>query len=89
MNKFLLLVCFVALSCEPVPTPVPPEPPVPQQKATCESACSRQRELGCELGEPTPEGSTCEEICRQSLTIPLPDMAWDVEKMTVASSCEE
>lgn len=50
----------LALACGPLPPPAPPPEGKPE---LCAAACSRMRSLGCEEGEPTPAGSTCEEWC--------------------------
>lgn len=30
----------------------------------CPVACAHLRELGCELGTPTPRGKSCEDLCK-------------------------
>ena len=86
----------------PEPTPVPPEPevdagpsPEPEQdadppapKATCEGACARMRALDCPVGEPTPEGRTCEETCTNVETGPIDSVKWDLACLARASSCQ-
>lgn len=66
----------------PVPSPLEPVP-----EPTCATACEKQRALGCELGEPTPEGSTCEEVCQNSKESGILELVWDVEMLTQADSC--
>lgn len=58
---------LLILGCGTAPAPVPPPPapvPVPPPEPVgppCELACVRMRELGCEEGQPTPKGDSCEE----------------------------
>lgn len=69
-------------------TPNPPPPRVlPNgEKATCAGACERLRELGCEEGEPTPDGDTCEDVCFNALNVPAARL--DVACLQTAPSCE-
>lgn len=77
----------------PEPVPEPPEPPEPSEPSdvepTCATACEKQRELGCVLGDPTPEGTSCEEVCQNSEQSGILDLAWDVEGLTEATTCTE
>ncbi|MBX4215370.1 hypothetical protein KW797_00245 [Candidatus Parcubacteria bacterium] len=61
-------------------------PPAPPPEPTCENACANQRRLGCELGQPTREGSTCEEVCEVFRHSP-PALQWDLRCLLTASSC--
>lgn len=57
----LALACvFVAFcgGCMPQPTPTP----LPDGD-DCARACGRLRELGCEDGQPTASGASCETVC--------------------------
>lgn len=92
MKTALLFACLLAAACErPGPEPEPPRPPIPPtpvEDADCATACENQRHLGCELGEPTAEGSTCEEVCEVSFNAGVRGLEWDVEKLSRAIHCE-
>jgi len=64
----------------------PPDDP-PKPVAACEAACARLVELGCDAGQPTPEGTTCVQVCedteRTGWTTMHPDCVAE------AASCEE
>lgn len=62
MKKFLIgLVC---VGCTQTFYPPRPEPvPDAGTPPDCAAACARMTELGCEESKPTPNGSTCEEVC--------------------------
>lgn len=93
---FLLLM---GKACGPSIPPDPPEPPIPEPTAdpeplppseySCATACENQRHLGCELGQPTVEGSTCEEVCGVSSSAGVRGLEWDVEGLTQAKECGE
>jgi len=72
---------FIMATCEG------PKQPVAEEQASCKTACVNQKELGCELGKDTPEGSTCVEVCTNSNTIA--ELAWDVRSLTESKRCEE
>jgi hypothetical protein len=84
---------------EPIPEPVPipepepepqpqPEPDVDPVPASCSTACENQRRLGCELGQATPEGHPCEQICENLATGPIVSIRWDVGCLSEATDCE-
>lgn len=84
--KYLSLIVFSLLfACEQ--SNQPPQPPVTPVLPSCETACENQRKLGCDLGKPTVEGASCEDVCQNSQQFPFPGMAWDVEKLTHESGC--
>src|SRR5690606_2076799 len=56
--------------------------------ATCETACDNQRHLGCEIGQPTPEGASCVEVCGNLESGPIVSIRWDIECLTGAESCD-
>lgn len=72
MRVLLVIAMLGAFACGPTcPPGAPASPqcsvdagpaPVP---ATCATACVHLRELGCDLGEPTPRGATCERVCAE------------------------
>ena len=88
--------------CDPKPDPVPPTPPVPTigpepprpptppepSEPSCATACERQRELGCVVGEDTAEGASCEAVCQNSFEAGILQLQWDVAAMTDATECE-
>jgi hypothetical protein len=61
-------------------TPLPPAPPTPPEPS-CADACSRWRELGCALAEPTPAGQSCEQVCAGV-------SHWNLECMSSVERCE-
>lgn len=67
--KNLLLVILACLfccgcgSCPLVPTPAPIDP---RDATTCPGACMHLRQLGCEEGQPLPDGTTCEVFCERT-----------------------
>ena len=100
MNDFILvlvaLVAFTVLTgCQlrPPEDVEPPPPPPPVQDggvvtlATCATACANQRAHGCELGRPTAEGSTCEEVCDNTENAGLDSLRWDLRCLTDRATC--
>lgn len=60
MKKFIILFFFCAcIHSSSSPTPKP-------ENDKCSEACIKLRILGCEEGQPLPDGTTCEEFCRHS-----------------------
>lgn len=62
-----LVAALLGLSACGGGTP-PPEPSYPDGGAAserCGAACENLRRLGCPEGEPTEDGTTCEELCRR------------------------
>jgi hypothetical protein len=53
----------------------------------CSTACENQRRLECELGEPTPRGASCEDVCENNQSSSIVSIRWDVEKLTKATVC--
>lgn len=80
MVQYVVVVAVAFLQGCP---PVEPLPPV--DKPTCESACMRMAELECRIAEPTPEGSTCVEVCENTLDSTLP---YDVACLSRAATCD-
>lgn len=73
--------------CHCGPTIWTPPEPVPVVGDACERACARGAELGCVFAEPTPEGATCVDVCRDTEATGWTSM--HPECVAVASSCEE
>lgn len=96
----LLVAAFAsACACTFTPLPAPePEPPTPaptdggmdpMRPETCRTACDNQRVLECELGETTPEGSTCEDVCKNIEDQGIESIRWKLPCLTNATNCEE
>ncbi len=58
-----LLASSLLLTACPPPQPVTPGPTPEEAEADCSSACIHYRKLGCEEGENTNDGATCEDVC--------------------------
>jgi len=61
--------CLIALALTacPGPEPVRPHPPDPAPAPeACDAACDKWRQLGCPEGQPTPNGASCEDVCRNA-----------------------
>lgn len=56
----IVLPLLAAVACFQKP---PAEEPKGEPEA-CPAACAKLRELGCEEAEPTPNGATCEDVCK-------------------------
>lgn len=63
-----------------------PRPPHRLHGAGCEAACERMRDLRCELGETTPAGFSCEEVCDN--TREISESLWDTECLAAAPTCD-
>lgn len=82
-----VLLTVALAGCPKVNGPEPPPPP-PGGEPTCETACDRFRLFGCPAGDDTPGGAPCEEVCENTLDGPAA-LAWDLQCLTDASSCDE
>lgn len=63
---FVLLIGVSLLggNCDPPPDyPTRIRPIEAGTPADCKAACDHLRSLGCEEGNPTPKGATCEDVC--------------------------
>ena len=89
MRLLTLILVFFLASCtfppSPGPEPEPPNPPV--EPATCEGFCEHGETLGCEWTKPSPEGTTCVEVCESVQNSGI--VTWDLECRVAAKSCEE
>jgi hypothetical protein len=59
------LIVALAAACNPLlpePDPLPNPGPAPDA-VPCHVACERLSSLRCEESEPTPDGTTCTELC--------------------------
>jgi hypothetical protein len=71
----LLAVLRALTACHPASAPAPlPPAPAPLGDAgpadSCARACARLRALGCSDGQPTPQGASCETVCRTASAEP-------------------
>lgn len=55
-HRLILLAALLVAGCLPAERPEPELPP-------CLVTCDRWRELGCQEGEPTTAGTSCDEVC--------------------------
>lgn len=58
----VVLAVFLGAHCSPSPDPEEPKP-----SSGCASACANLVQLGCEEGEPTDGGATCEDVCANGM----------------------
>lgn len=82
--SLLMVVAAALLTCER-PNPPPPRMLPDGARATCPGMCEHLRALGCEEGEPTPEGATCEAICEHAISVPYSRL--DIACVQAAPSC--
>ena len=83
IKTFILAAAFSScLNKEPFP-----KPPQPEWQGSCASACENLLRLDCEMGKPSPLGSTCEDICEHVHS--LGHVGMPLECITGAESCEE
>jgi hypothetical protein len=70
-----------------------PPPDGEGDPASCVDACAHLDELGCPEAEPTPEGATCVEVCRNvetSGTITLnPACVVEIDECAQVDECVE
>lgn len=55
--------------------------------ATCANWCKHAKKLGCPSAKPTPQGSTCEEVCSFVQTSGIKAATWDLKCRIGARSC--
>jgi hypothetical protein len=60
-------------------------PPAERPDDGCAAACAQLRALGCDEGEPSPEGKSCETVCRVAAEAGI---ALGTACVATASSCE-
>jgi hypothetical protein len=81
LAKVKVITLMIGGCSSPINPSNPDSPPVPssvdtsivttsETQATCGSACSKARLLGCEEGDPTPRGQSCEYVC-ETYQMPL------------------
>lgn len=76
----IFLLALLIAGCVHVPPPRPID-----GAATCADACNRGADLGCEFAKPTPQGSSCEEVCTLGIDSQL--FTFDLECRAKAPSC--
>lgn len=69
---------------EPTPDPVVVVPPVPPTPS-CDTACTRFRELKCPEGDPTNDGASCETVCTNMQSTGL--IVYDLACATKITAC--
>jgi hypothetical protein len=81
VKRFALLLALLlaACGCHVGLTPV--------NSANVAAACDRLRALHCSAGEPTPGGTTCEEVIRVSVREGL--AAYDFDCLRRMKACSE
>lgn len=55
---------------------------------TCAGACTRMRDLGCDLGKPTPKGGSCEQVCT-NVQINNAGAGFNIVCIVEAKACNE
>lgn len=80
----LLVVTLVGCTATPPRDPNYPEPEL-GGAISCPKACTRARELKCKIGNPTPNGRSCEDVCRKFT--PPAEAGWRPECMAAATDC--
>lgn len=81
----LIVIAVTACSDQQIPDPV-----IPTDTDRCPAACERMRELGCEEGEPLPDGTPCEIFCAdvQGAGFPLfPSCLEKIDSCTEIDDC--
>lgn len=78
-------VLFVLIACAPSPVPVDVVPSI--DAGGCDGACARLRQLNCPEGNSTPEGASCEQVCRNTMAVGLVDIGTDC--LRAINSCDE
>lgn len=62
-------------------------PKPPTGDPSCETACTRARDLGCSWVKDTAEGGTCEAVCKNVQDSGI--VKWNLACRTQATSCAE
>lgn len=68
MRSLVILAAALVTACASTPRPLHPEPDVVvvYPADACPMACARLQTLGCPEGDPTPDGTSCETVCRNA-----------------------
>ena len=67
--KSLAIVASLSLIWCSSPGPAPA--PAPSGAFTCATACANLRKQGCDEGQPTDAGATCEDVCTNAGDLPV------------------
>jgi hypothetical protein len=78
--KIAFALLWLAVGCRTV---VPD--PVPTPRAPCVKMCDHMRVLNCEVAQPTPEGTTCEQVCENTEASGI--IRLDLACLTAAPNC--
>lgn len=78
--RFLIVLALFTACPHPQPKPTPPP------GSECMEMCDHLRALGCKTAEPTPEGTTCEQVCRNTQESGI--IKIDLKCMTAAPNCD-
>jgi hypothetical protein len=85
--KYLWMAAWTALWALACVPKHPNRDDPPKAEVSCADACKQLRAMECELGAPTPGGSSCEDTCENTLN--GPDAThWDVECLSKADACD-
>ena len=79
--KNVFLLSLLVSGC--VMSPVSPQPA--QEETSCERACERLRELGCDMGAPDEAGNSCETVCEETQKAGLINLK--PEEIAASDSC--
>lgn len=84
MKIVAVITVFLFAACA---APAIVHPPV-VTGPTCAEACAHLLELGCKTGQPTPEGTMCEQVCQNVEDTGLPQIRWPRACVARADTCE-
>lgn len=90
--KLIGLISLLAVSHLSSCSSCNPEPVVPESNhdsetwSSCDEACVHARELGCEVGQPSKTGNTCEEVCENAAAYSI---LFNTACVVKAQSCTE
>lgn len=71
----------------PAPTPTPPPVVVVPPAPSCDTACTKFRELRCPEGNPTNDGASCETVCTNMQSVGL--IVYDLACASKVKACSE
>jgi hypothetical protein len=82
------LLALLLTACPDPEWPLPPRPSALDAGEPCDTSCQRYRQLGCEEGQPTSNGHTCEEVCNNAAKSGI-DLAGPSSCTADAGTCKE
>lgn len=75
----------------PCPGPEPIPPPVPSGSRgydpTCAGVCQNWHDLGCEEGDGTPGGESCQSVCQNVMSSGV--FEWNLPCMARVTACDQ